>query len=175
MAPFGAMSIFRTTPLVLFAALTIAGLVPPPAFTAAAGGGAPPLESRSLSDSEKKFGIEILSLHSTAGGQMLDLRFRVVDPQKAGPVLDRNKKAYLLDGKTGKALPVPLTKAGSMRQTTRKPEAGRVYFMLFSNPGGLVTEGGRVSLIIGDFRKDNIPVDDSGKMPVPADAPPRKP
>jgi hypothetical protein len=119
-------------------------------------------ESRLLSESEANSGIRVVSLQPTAGGQMLDLRYQVVDPEKARSILDRNKKAYLLDGKTGKTLPVPLTKAGSMRQTTRKPETGRTYFMLFSNPGGLVKEGGSVSLLVGDFRRDGIIVGDPG-------------
>jgi hypothetical protein len=123
------------------------------------------------SEPEKNFGIKIVSLRPTAGGQMLDLRFQVIDPEKAKAVLDKNKKAYLLDGKTGKTLPVPVTKAGSMRQTTLKPEAGRIYFMLFSNPGGLVKEGGSVSLLIGDFRKDGIVVGSSGAAPAPAGPP----
>jgi hypothetical protein len=117
-------------------------------------------------DPEKTFGITILSLRPTAGGHMLDLRFRVVDPEKARAILDKSKKAYLLDGRTGKTLSVPVTKAGSMRQTTLKPQEGRVYFTLFSNPNRMVTEGGRVSLVIGDFRKDGIRVESSGAAPV---------
>ncbi len=119
----------------------------------------------SVPDPEKNFGIEIVSLRTTAGGQMLDLRFQVTDPQKAKALLDKNQKAYLLDGKTGKTLPVPVTKAGAMRQTTLNPEAGRLYFMLFSNPGGMVREGGRVSLLVGDFRKDGIVVSGSRVVP----------
>jgi hypothetical protein len=145
--------------------LAISGFAALPAGTVAGAAGTPP-ESRLPSDSENKFGIKVLSLRPTAGGQMLDLRFQVIDPEKAKPVLDKNKKAYILDGKTGKTLPVPVTKAGSMRQTTIKPEAGRIYFMLFSNPGRMVKEGSSVSLIIGDFRKDSIVVDASGAAPV---------
>jgi hypothetical protein len=128
-------------------------------------------KSSALSEPEKNFGIKIASLRPTAGGQMLDLRFQVVDPEKAKAVLDRNKKAYLLDGKTGKTLPVPVTKAGSMRQATIKPEAGRIYFILFSNPNRMVKEGGSVSLVIGDFRKDGIVVDSSGAAPVSTGTP----
>ena len=50
------------------------------------------------------------------------------------------------------------TKAGSMRQTTIKPEAGRIYFMLFSNPNRMVKEGSSVSLIIGDFIRKHMDV-----------------
>lgn len=127
--------------------------------------GANPPKGSSVSNSEKDFGIKVVSLRPTAGGQMLDFRFRVVDPEKAKAVLDKNKKAFLMDSKTGKMLPVPVSKAGPMRQTTLQPEAGRIYFMLFSNPGELVKEGGRVSLVIGDFRKDDILIESSGVQP----------
>jgi hypothetical protein len=161
---------FRNRCFVVLAALAFSGFAALPAG-AVAGVAETPSEIRLLSDSENNFGIKIVSLRPTAGGQMLDLRFQVLDPEKAQPVLDKNKKAYILDGKTGKTLPVPVTKAGSMRQTTPKPEAGRIYFMLFSNPGRMVKEGGSVSLLIGDFRKDGIIVDASGAAPVSAGTP----
>jgi hypothetical protein len=144
--------------------LVIVGLFAPHPCLAAAGAEAQSKGS-ALSEPENNFGIKIVSLRPTASGQMLDLRFQVVDPEKAKAVLDKNKKAYVLDGKTGKTLPVPVTKAGSMRQATIKPEAGRIYFMLFSNPNRMVKEGSSVSLIIGDFRKDGIIVDASGAAP----------
>jgi hypothetical protein len=128
-------------------------------------------KSSMLSEPEKNFGVKIVSLRPTAGGQMLDLRFQVIDPEKAKHVLDKNKKAYILDSKTGKTLPVPVTKAGPMRQATLKPEAGRIYFILFSNPNRMAKEGNSVSLVIGDFRKDGIIVDASGAAPVSAGTP----
>jgi hypothetical protein len=155
--------------LAVLAALAISGFAALPA-DAVAGAAETPSESRLPSESENNFGIKILSLRPTAGGQMLDLRFQVIDPEKAKLVLDKNKKAYILDDKTGKTLPVPVTKAGSMRQVTLKPETGRIYFILFSNPNRMVKEGGSVSLLIGDFRKNDIVVDSSGAAPVSAGA-----
>ena len=92
--------------------------------------------TRSPIEAETTFGIKIVSLRPTAAGQMLDLRFQVIDPEKAKPVLDKNNKAYMLDGKTGKTLPVPVTKAGSMRQTTLKPEAGGYISCSFPTRAG---------------------------------------
>jgi hypothetical protein len=170
MASLEAIIDLRTKWLVFLAALAFTGMVSLPACAAAAAGGTH-TEDRMPSDPEKNFGIKIVSLRPTAGGQMLDLRFQVIDPEKAKAVLDKNKKAYLLDGQTGKTLPVPVTKAGSMRQTTISPEAGRIYFILFSNPNRMVKEGGSISLIIGDFRKDSIVVDASGAVPASTGTP----
>lgn len=137
----------------------------------ATGIGADLLTDPGLSDFEKTLGIRILSLRPTAFGQMLDLRFQVLDSVKAKPVLDKNRKPHLLDPKSGKQLPVPVTKSGSMRQTTLAPEAGRVYFTLFANPGGVVKENGRVTLVIGNLKMSDIIVNTSAEIPVSAARP----
>jgi hypothetical protein len=111
---------------------------------------------------EKQWGIRILHLRSTAENHMLDLRFRVLDPEKAREVLSRNHKSYLIDQTTGKTLPVPVTKAGALRQTTLKPEAGRVYFILFSNGNGFLQQGSQVTWVIGDIRIKNIALEGPG-------------
>jgi hypothetical protein len=164
-----AMLRLRSIGLLWPTALAIAGLFQPSLCPAASPGEVQPKQPP-ISNAEKNAGIRVVSLRPTGGGQMLDLRFQVIEPEKAKTVLDKKKKAYLLDGKTGKTLPVPVTKAGPMRQSTPKPEAGRIYFILFSNPGGMVKEGSRVSLVIGDFRKDDIIVDASGAAPGSAGA-----
>jgi hypothetical protein len=145
------------------AALVIAGLAPVHLCWSEA----PKAHISTDSDPEKSFGIRIISIRPTALGRMLDLRFEVVDPQKAEPILNKNNKAFIVDAKSGKTLPVPVTKSGSMRQTTLKPEAGRVYFILFSNPSGMVKEESSVALVIGDFRKEGIRVGSSGATSSP--------
>jgi hypothetical protein len=122
-------------------------------------------QQRALTPAEKKCGIRIVSLRPIAAGHMLDLRLQVLDPAKAMHVLSRKSKAFIVDQGTGKTLPVPVNKTGPMRQTTLKPEVGRYYFALFSNPGGLVKEGSKVTVVIGDFRAQNITVEGSGIKP----------
>jgi hypothetical protein len=57
-------------------------------------------------------------------------------------------------------LQVPDTpKMGSLRQKTRQPEAGRIYFALFGNPGGLVKHGSKVTLVVGDLRISDLVVE----------------
>ena len=48
-----------------------------------------------------------------------------------------------------------MEKVGQLRQTT-PPEAGKSYWMVFSNKGSLVKPGDRVSVIIGAFRADGL-------------------
>jgi hypothetical protein len=102
-----------------------------------------------LSAAEKKWGVKIMNLRPTAAGYMLDLRLKVLDPAKAAHVLSRKSKAFIVDQGTGKALPVPVTKSG------------------------LVKEGSKVTVVIGDFRAENITVEGSGiKPPVKKPGPP---
>jgi hypothetical protein len=103
-------------------------------------------------------GVEAVSLRKTAGGSMLDFRFRVTDPEKAAPLMSKDTPAYLVDPATGVKLTVPITKIGIMRQTTRLAEKGRVYFMFFHDAGKRVMPGEKVTVVIGEHRFENLTV-----------------
>jgi hypothetical protein len=109
---------------------------------------------------EEKWGIRPESLRLSAAGHMLDFRYRVTDPKKAIKIMkDPNPTTYLLDQASKVKLAVPSTpKIGSLRQTDMDPKAGRIYFSLFSNPGGLVKAGNKVTVVIGEFRAENLVV-----------------
>jgi hypothetical protein len=107
---------------------------------------------------EKKWGIRPLSIQLTAAGSLLDYRFRIVDPDKALALMKRGDKAFLIDQASGAKLPVPRTKVGPLRQTGTKPKAGKVYPILFSNTGKVIKSGSKVTLVVGDFRMENIVV-----------------
>ena len=108
---------------------------------------------------EEKWGIEIVWVKSSAAGYCLDFRYRVLDPVKARPILARSAKRYLVDQNTGAKMLIPTSpKVGAMRQTTRKPVAGRVYFIIFSNPRKIVKVGDKVTVVIGDCHAENIVV-----------------
>jgi hypothetical protein len=89
---------------------------------------------------------------------MLDFRFRVTDPVKAAPLLSGGTPAYLIEPTTGAKMSVPNTKIGNMRQTTRKPEKGRVYFMFFDATGRHVNPGDEVTVVVGEHRFENMTV-----------------
>lgn len=99
-----------------------------------------------------------MSLRRTAAGRMLDFRYRVVDPVKASPLLLRGTPARLIHEATGAKLEIPETKVGRMRQSTLKPEKGRVYFMLFNAAGRDVAPGDKVTVIVGEHRFENLTV-----------------
>lgn len=105
------------------------------------------------------WGIEIVGLHLSAGGHLIDFRYKVTDADKAGPLLKAENKAFLIDEATGTQLYVPTTpKVGPLRQTARQILAGKTYFVLFSNAGRLVKAGSKVTITIGDFKAENLTV-----------------
>lgn len=122
--------------------------------------GETPAAAPSAENLEKKWGIQVTSLRMSAQGRMVDFRYKVLDPDKATTLSDREAKPYLLDQASGKKLLVPKApKIGPLRQTAQKPEAGKVYFALFSNPGQVVKGGSKVTVVLGDFRAENLTVE----------------
>jgi hypothetical protein len=107
----------------------------------------------------EKWGIEITSLRMAAANHMVDFRFRVLDAKKADPLFVRQTKPYLLDQKTGKVLAVPNTaKVGPLRNSN-KPKEGKIYWMFFGNRGKLIKAGDKVSVVIGEFKVENLVVE----------------
>lgn len=107
---------------------------------------------------EERWGVKVLSIRHSAGGYMLDFRYRVLDPEKALPLFDRKIKPHLVDEATGAVFAVPEPpKVGALR-STRKPQPGKNYFVMFANPGGYVKKNSKVSVVIGDFRAENLVV-----------------
>ena len=108
---------------------------------------------------QERWGIEIQGIGLTAAGYMLDFRYRIVDPDKAAAITDPKLKPYLIDQTSGAKFIVPNPpKIGPLRQTSRsgKPEAGRTYFIVFGNPGQYIKQGSKVSVVIGDFKAEDL-------------------
>jgi hypothetical protein len=105
------------------------------------------------------WGIDSLSVKWTESGEMIRFSWRVVDPQLAALLNDKKIEPALIDPQAGVSLVVPvMEKIGQLRQTQR-PEAGRSYWVAFSNKGGYVKRGHRVNVAIGTFRADGLVVD----------------
>jgi hypothetical protein len=108
---------------------------------------------------EKTLGVKVVGLRLTSAGYMLDFRYRVTEPEKSPPLFDRSVVPYLIHEESGRKFAVPApAKVGPLRATTRKPEAGRIYFIFFANPGRFVKEGERMTVVVGDHRFKNLTV-----------------
>ena len=116
----------------------------------------PPIGNSKVS-LEDIWGVQIVGIRQTAAGHMLDFRYKVIDPVKAAPLFVRQTAPYLIDQASGKSLTVPnMAKVGPLR-SSNQPLSGRTYWMFFGNPG-LVKAGSKVSVVIGDFRVENLTV-----------------
>jgi len=110
---------------------------------------------------EEKLGIKIEGIRLSAGGYMLDFRYRVLEPDKAHSLFDPKIQPYLVDEATGAKFTVPAPpKVGSLRQKSRGgiPKKDRVYSILFANPARYVKAGKRVSIVFGKVSIEGVTV-----------------
>lgn len=95
--------------------------------------------------------LSIDSVHMSAAGMLVDLRYRVLDPARAQQALGPKIRPKLIDEQTGIEMAVPTTaKLGSLRQTQGQQRAGRSYFVLFVNTAR-VAPGSRVRAELGEL------------------------
>lgn len=122
---------------------------------------AEPTATAGPQEAEEQLGIKVEAVRWSADGYMLDFRYRVVDPEKAlQTIMDRSIKPYLIDEASGAKFLIPSSpKVGPMRQTTRRPEAGRIYWQLFANPAKYVKPGSQVTIVVGDYRLEHLVVE----------------
>jgi hypothetical protein len=128
---------------------TGAPVIPPPVFVSAAPASGDPEEA----------GVEVVGVRRTAGGHMLDFRYRVTDPEKAKEVLKRRTAVYLVHEPSGARLGVPdMPLVGSLRQSTMEPKKGSVYFVIFDANRLRVAQGDKVTVVVGKYRFDHLTV-----------------
>jgi hypothetical protein len=106
------------------------------------------------------WGIDSVSVKWTESGEMVRFSWRVLDPQKAKPLNDKKVEPALQDPQAGVSLVVPqMEKVGQLRQSSQNIEAGKSYWMAFSNVGRRVRKGDRVNVVIGNFRAEGLVVE----------------
>jgi hypothetical protein len=117
-----------------------------------------------LSDRELRYyglvwGISSLSVKLVESGEIIRFSWHVLDADKAKPLSDKKVEPSLVDPQAGVKLVVPsLEQVGQLRQSST-PEAGKSYWMAFSNSGRLVKHGDRVNVVIGVFHADGLIVE----------------
>jgi hypothetical protein len=102
------------------------------------------------------WGIDSLTVKSAESGEIIKFTYRVLDPDKAKVLNDKKIEPKLNDPTAGVSLVIPeLEKVGKLRQSST-PEAGKVYWMAFSNKGTHVLPGHHVNVVIGTFHADGL-------------------
>jgi hypothetical protein len=107
---------------------------------------------------QRTWGVDVVGVRLVSSDWMLEFKYRVLDADKAAPLLDQHAKPYLVDDASGARLAVPaMENVGELRQHS-VPNANRVYFMIFGNANKIVARGGHVSVVIGQFQASGLPV-----------------
>jgi hypothetical protein len=102
------------------------------------------------------WGVDELGVKAVESGEIIRFTWRVIDPDLAKTVHDKDIEPSLIDPQAGVKLVVPaLENVGSLRQMST-PIAGKSYWMAFSNPGRMVKPGHRVIVQVGAFHADGL-------------------
>lgn len=105
------------------------------------------------------WGVDELGAQLAESGQLVRFSYRIVNPTLARPLLEKVSSPSLLDERRHAVLTVPqMEKVGPLRQAG-PATAGKTYWVLFSNRGGVVQPGDRVSVVIGSVRIDGLVIE----------------
>jgi hypothetical protein len=117
------------------------------------------LAKRAAAYYEAVWGIEAPKIKAVESGVILRFTWTVLDPEKAKTLSDKKLEPILISPEKGVKLVIPqMDNVGILRQTSA-PEAGRSYWMAFSNSGRILRPGDRVDIVIGDFHARELLVE----------------
>lgn len=118
------------------------------------------LAKRAAAYYEAVWGIEAPSVKAVESGVILRFSYRVLDPEKAKMLNDKKLNPVLESPEKGVRLVVPsMDKVGQLRQAPHELDAGKSYWMAFSNSGRLLKRGDRVDVVVGDFHARGLLVE----------------
>ncbi len=100
-----------------------------------------------------RYGIKVDLLAVTAAGGLVELRYQVVDPDKAAPLVhDPDLSPALVSESTGQTLRM----SSPPHHHGQDLQLGGTYFFLMANTQGALTKGDEVTLVIGDARLEHV-------------------
>lgn len=95
---------------------------------------------------EETTGVQIVGVAVTAGGGMLDLRYRVLDPDKAVVIHDKDNPPTIIHEATKHSINKPFMHHSKGRDL----HAAVTYYELLLNLGEVVKAGDAVTIVVGD-------------------------
>jgi hypothetical protein len=99
-------------------------------------------------------GARVVRVTTSGAGGLLDMRYQVVDADKAAALHDAKYPPALVDEHSGQVIGRLLM--GHAHSGTF--HAGVTYYAAFENPGGLVKRGDPVSVVLGPVRLQHVRV-----------------
>jgi hypothetical protein len=102
----------------------------------------------------ERSGVKITQVAVTGDGGLVDLRFTVVDANKAATLHDPATPPAVVDQRTGLVVKDLL-----MSHAHTAPfKAGVTYYLVFNNPGNWVRRGARVTVLLGNAQVEHVRV-----------------
>jgi len=90
----------------------------------------------------------------------VDLRYKILDPAKAAQLGNGKIPAYIVDRATGTKLIMPTPpKEGAFPPTSHSLVAGKTYFSMVSNQGGVLKSGSQVTVVIGGSEATDLTIE----------------
>lgn len=99
-------------------------------------------------------GARLVRVALIAEDGIVDVRYQVVDPDKAVIFHNDEKPLRLIDEATGRIIGTPWHDHSHTGDFT----AGVTYYQLLVNAGGVLKRGSLVTVMIGDVRLEHVPV-----------------
>jgi hypothetical protein len=103
---------------------------------------------------QRTTGVRIVRVAVSGGGGLVDLRYQVIDPDRAASLHDAGNPPEVVDERTG--VVVDSLFMGHSHQG--RLHAAETYYLIFDNPGNLVRRGTRVTVRLGAARVAHVPV-----------------
>lgn len=114
-----------------------------------------PATPKSPAETPNAAKLTILSLRTTANGELLDVRYRLTGVERvSGDV----KETYVIDPATGDRLAVLGVSRVGLLSTKHVDKAG-TSFLILQNEGGKIKPGDRVTVVIAGARADDVLVE----------------
>jgi hypothetical protein len=99
-------------------------------------------------------GVRITQVVLSGNGGLIDLRFLVLNPQKAEVLHEDSTPFAIVDNSSG-LVANDLLMGHSHTGTF---EIGHTYYLIFENPGNVVQAGSLVNVLLGNVEVDNVSV-----------------
>ena len=97
-------------------------------------------------------GVKITQVAVTGDGGLVDLRFKVVDPERANALHDPTTPAAVVDEESGLVVHELL-----MNHSHTGPyKTGVTYYLVFNNPGNWIHHGSLVSVMLGNAQVEHV-------------------
>jgi hypothetical protein len=103
----------------------------------------------------ERSGVKLTRVAVTGAGGLIDLRYQVVDPDKANTLHNAQTPPALVDERTGLVVNQLLMNHGGHKGPLK---VGVTYYLVFNNPGNWVHPGSMVSVLLGNSQVQHVVV-----------------